>query len=439
MENNIFKLLATLLQPAMLLIMYYNLTKKRIPWLVIALFPVVMIGSYALMNYFFFIPLLIYFYIIGQKYGPSSWGQLSWFFSVYTLFSYSIFSYSTQTLISLLFGDRFLNQYFYILNITVISIAPVILNYFILKILSPNLDFLREHIDYLYKPFFTFINISFTILCTVQFTSYWIETYLIKKDNPIRVYMLTFFLLLIFVLTKYLGNTVNAINTEEIQRLKDQQLLQMERYVNQIENTYDQLRYFRHDFKNILISMDESIKTNDIQIVRENYDKILKSQNIIMHSNNIALSFSKLNNIKNMPVKSILYAHLVSASQKGIDVNLEIEDSIINEPIDTFDYVRVLSVLLDNAIEEAEEYSNGAMNVYFIKDSSNNLTVIVENTFYGKYSNISELFQTSMSSKGHNRGLGLASVEIILNKYRNISLETEIKNDLFIQKIIMKW
>ena len=115
------------------------------------------------------------------------------------------------------------------------------------------------------------------------------------------------------------------------------------------------------------------------------------------------------------------------------------EDSIINEPIDTFDYVRVLSVLLDNAIEEAEEYSNGAMNVYFIKDSSNNLTVIVENTFYGKYSNISELFQTSMSSKGHNRGLGLASVEIILNKYRNISLETEIKNDLFIQKIIMKW
>ncbi|MEJ1312806.1 GHKL domain-containing protein [Latilactobacillus sakei] len=213
----------------------------------------------------------------------------------------------------------------------------------------------------------------------------------------------------------------------------------MERYVNQIENTYDQLRYFRHDFKNILISMDESIKTNDIQIVRENYDKILKSQNIIMHSNNIALSFSKLNNIKNMPVKSILYAHLVSASQKGIDVNLEIEDSIINEPIDTFDYVRVLSVLLDNAIEEAEEYSNGAMNVYFIKDSSNNLTVIVENTFYGKYSNISELFQTSMSSKGHNRGLGLASVEIILNKYRNISLETEIKNDLFIQKIIMKW
>ena len=158
--------------------------------------------------------------------------------------------------------------------------------------------------------------------------------------------------------------------------------------------------------------MDESIKTNDIEIVRENYDKILKSQNIIMHSNNIAMSFSKLNNIKNMPVKSILYAHLVSASQKGIDVNLEIEDSIINEPIDTFDYVRVLSVLLDNAIE---------------------------NTFYGKYSNISELFQTSMSSKGHNRGLGLASVEIILNKYRNISLETEIKNDLFIQKIIMKW
>lgn len=419
--------------------MYYNLTKKRIPHMVIALFFVIMISSYIIINYFFFIPLLIYFYIIGQKYGSIRFRSLSWFYSVYTVFSYSIFSYSTQTLISLIFGESFLNHYFYILNITIISIAPLILNYFILKIIRPSLDFLQENVKYLDKPFLIFINISLTILCTIQFTSYWIETFLIKKDNPIRIYMLVFFLILMLVLDKYLSDTVHTFHNEEIKELKDQQLLQMERYVNQIEKTYDQLRYFRHDFKNILVSMSESLKTDNIKIIRENYNNILKSQNIVMENYNIELIFPKLNNIKNMSVKSVLYAHLVNALQNNIHVNLEIEDPIVNEPIDTFDYVRILSILLDNATEEAEKYSDSVINIYFIKDISNNLTVIVENTFRGNYSSISKLFQPAVSSKGNNRGLGLASIEFTLNKYKNISLETQIENSLFTQKIIMKW
>ncbi|WP_182438018.1 sensor histidine kinase [Bombilactobacillus bombi] len=292
---------------------------------------------------------------------------------------------------------------------------------------------------YLDKPFLIFINISLTILCTIQFTSYWIETFLIKKDNPIRIYMLVFFLILMLVLDKYLSDTVHTFHNEEIKELKDQQLLQMERYVNQIEKTYDQLRYFRHDFKNILVSMSESLKTDNIKIIRENYNNILKSQNIVMENYNIELIFPKLNNIKNMSVKSVLYAHLVNALQNNIHVNLEIEDPIVNEPIDTFDYVRILSILLDNATEEAEKYSDSVINIYFIKDISNNLTVIVENTFRGNYSSISKLFQPAVSSKGNNRGLGLASIEFTLNKYKNISLETQIENSLFTQKIIMKW
>lgn len=439
MLNNILQLIAAMIQSTMLIIMYYNSTKLRIPFMVNALFPIFSLVSYATMNYFFFIPLLFYFYIIGQKYSSIKIKKLSWFYSVYTIFSYSVFSYFTQTLISFFLGDTFLNKYFYILNITVISITPVIFNFLVLKLISPNLTFIKEHIEYLNNSFFTVLNILLTILCTIQFSSYWVETFFIKKDNPIRIYMLTFFMLIVVTMTRYIGHKINILNEEEIKRLKDQQLLDLKNYVSQIENTYEQLRYFKHDFKNILISMHESIKTNNIDVIRDNYEQILNSQDIVTTNNDFTEIFPKLNNIKTMPVKSILYAHLVNALQKKISVSLEITDPIENEPIGVFDYVRILSVLLDNALEESEKYSDGIINIYFINESLYELTIIIENTFHGNYPNISDLFKPSVSSKGNNHGLGLASVELILNKYKNISLETEISKKMFTQKIIMKW
>ncbi|NVY96128.1 GHKL domain-containing protein [Lactobacillus sp. DCY120] len=227
------------------------------------------------------------------------------------------------------------------------------------------------------------------------------------------------------------------VNKKKIQSLKDQQLIDLEHYVNQIENTYEQLRYFQHDFKNILISLNESIKTNDINLVRENYQHILKSQNIVQDTNKSELNFPKLNNIKNMLIKSILYAYLVQATQKRVPVTLEVTEPIVNEPIDTFDYVRLLSILLDNALEEAEKYPDGVVHLCFIKN--NDLTVIIENTCHENYKQLPELFKKSISSKGKQRGLGLASAEMILNKYKNISLETQVAGQVFTQKMIMKW
>lgn len=50
---------------------------------------------------------------------------------------------------------------------------------------------------------------------------------------------------------------------------------------------------------------------------------------------------------------------------KNIPVHLEIDDVIQDEPIDILDYVRITSILLNNAIEAAEKSENPFLNIVF--------------------------------------------------------------------------
>ena len=48
------------------------------------------------------------------------------------------------------------------------------------------------------------------------------------------------------------------------------------------------------------------------------------------------------------------------------------------------------------------------------------------------------LFKQGFSTKGENRGLGLSNLKEIIDKYKNVTLDTFIKNELFFQEITIK-
>ncbi|WP_373385691.1 hypothetical protein, partial [Klebsiella pneumoniae] len=45
--------------------------------------------------------------------------------------------------------------------------------------------------------------------------------------------------------------------------------------MNEIEAHYNELRRFRHDYQNMLISIDEYLKTDDLEGLQEYYQKNL--------------------------------------------------------------------------------------------------------------------------------------------------------------------
>ena len=255
-------------------------------------------------------------------------------------------------------------------------------------------------------------------------------------NNPLRNWIIAIFIITIVILLRYIGNKTKALDRQRIQVLKDNQLTDLTAYVQQMETMYDELRSFRHDSHNVLISLNESIKTKNLGIIEKTYDQILTNEGLKLQETQYSLT--KLNNLKTLPVKGVFSTHIIAAWQKKIDVHLEIEDIIENEPIDILDYVRITSILLDNAIEAAEKAEKPSLSIVcFTTVNPVAIYLIIENSCQNELLNISTIFQNGVSSKGENRGVGLANVNKILKEYPHISLQTESEPFLFRQTLII--
>ena len=399
--------------------------------------PLISFIGYLLLNYWVFVVPISYFLIIGKIIKRDSSNNMIWFYSIYSTFSYAVFAYSMNATILFFIGEDTFTQYMYLINMTISPIFSMICNLILLRLIRPSVYFLEKYKDNWNQFFLLFINILLTLCCIIQFGNYWIERYLIKDENPIRKYLIAIFILVIVLLVIYLNIKTRQLDKQRIQQLKDNQLADLTSYVQQIEAMYSELRSFRHDYHNVLISLNQSIKTKDLSVIEDTYARILETEGIVLEDEHYALG--KLNNLKTLPIKGIFSTHIIQAWQKNIPVHLEIEDIIQDEPIEVLDYVRITSILLDNAIEAAEDAENPFVTIVFLKNKKEKeIQLTIENSCSDEPIDIVKIFDKDFSTKGKNRGLCLATIQTILQNYTNLSLQTEYQDGVFRQILMIK-
>ncbi|MBO0411457.1 GHKL domain-containing protein [Enterococcus hulanensis] len=419
------------------LFIYSRLINKKIPFRMIIILPVISTVIYLLFNYWVFAAIMIYFFIIGKRLNKDCSNNLIWFFGIYTTFSYVVFAYFMNSSIHFFLGENVFDQYMYVINMTISPVFSVICNLILLRLIRPSISFLEKYQDNWNQIFLLIINVLLTLCCIIQFSNYWIEEYVLKGENPVRKYLIVVFILVIILLIVYLNIKTRQMDKQRIQELKDNQLADLTSYVQQIEAMYGELRGFRHDYHNVLISLNESIKTKDLSIIQDTYNRILNQEGIALDDEHYSLA--RLNNLKTLPIKGIFSTHIIQAWQKNIPVNIEIDDVIQNEAIDILDYVRIASILLDNAIEAAEKAENPFLTIVFLRDETmNKIQLIIENSCPDEVIDITKIFKKDYSTKGENRGLGLATVQAILQNYTNLSLQTEYQFGVFRQVLMIK-
>ena len=219
---------------------------------------------------------------------------------------------------------------------------------------------------------------------------------------------------------------------KEIIDQKDTQLNELSIYSHHVESLYEEIRSFRHDYINILTSLKLGIDNQDIEAIKTVYNGVLRdSANQFYDSK---FDIAKLSNIKNDAIKSILSAKLLEAQNRGISISVEIEEPVSNFRIELLDFITVLSVLCDNAIEATIEAINPRMTVAFM-NNDDSLVLIVENSIKTEKVDVSRIFARGYSSKGEGRGLGLHNVNSILEKYPKSTITTRSANHLFSQTI----
>ena len=101
--------------------------------------------------------------------------------------------------------------------------------------------------------------------------------------------------------------------------------------------------------------------------------------------------------------------------------------------MELLDFITVLSIFLDNAIEASLDSSTKEVNIALISGETD--VVIVENTIAQESINTVGIFKLGRSSKGEGRGIGLSTVREILGKYPNCSLSTQSKDYRFKQTL----
>ena len=315
----------------------------------------------------------------------------------------------------------------------------IIFNFFIslafLKWLDYDFTSLRKEIlDKGFQKSLTKINwimgAYYLVMESLSFFEYEQSIQSTTVRHLILVFYLLFFMGVIKKLDTYLKEKLQKkLNQEQTLRYRD-----MERYSLHIEELYKEVRSFRHDYTNLLTSLRLGIEEEDMGQIKEVYDSVLKDSSQKLQDNKYDLG--RLVNIRDRSLKSLLAGKFIKAREKDIVFNVEVPEEIQVEGMSLLDFLTIVSILCDNAIEASAEASQPHVSIAFIKNGAQE-TFIIENSIKEEGIDISEIFSFGVSSKGEDRGVGLYTVMKIVESYPNVSLNTTCQDQVFRQVLTM--
>ena len=290
----------------------------------------------------------------------------------------------------------------------------------------------REILDKAFQKSLTKINwIMGAYYLVMQSLSYFEYAYDIQSKTVrhlILVFYLLFFMGAIKKLDTYLKDKLHErLDQEQVLRYRD-----MERYSRHIEELYKEVRSFRHDYTNLLTSLRLGIEEEDMEQIKEVYDSVLKDSSQKLQDNKYDLG--RLVNVRDRALKSLLAGKFLKARDKNIVFNVEVPEEIHVEGMSLLDFLTIVSILCDNAIEASAEASQPHVSIAFLKNGAQE-TFIIENSIKEEDIDISEIFSFGASSKGEERGVGLYTVMKIVESHPNTSLNTTCQNQVFRQAL----
>ncbi|MBM7643567.1 GHKL domain-containing protein [Streptococcus loxodontisalivarius] len=241
----------------------------------------------------------------------------------------------------------------------------------------------------------------------------------------------TYGMLFIYLLST-LGKSAHKNIEEKIAEEQARRISNIEHYGQRMEQLYQEILVFEDDYKDMLRQLKESCDSNDIEVIRQTYNRIL-GKNIDYYSSS-HFELGRLITIENSALKSVLSAKILEAEEKGITISTEFPDLITETPISSLDLAIVISILFDNAIEAALGTEQPTIRIAFFKNFDSHL-FIISNATKEEQINTSHIFELGVSSKGENRGLGLSNVSQILDDYPMAMLSTSSHNFEFTQKL----
>lgn len=257
-----------------------------------------------------------------------------------------------------------------------------------------------------------------------------------KKVTSLSIFFTIFVLVqIVFAMATY----VELINIQKHLLKKSQQdklikeQKQLQDYAQYLEESEDELRAFRHDYRNMFNSLKISAQEGNTKEVIQKLDEYTKA-------NLNAKAFEKyrdVNHIKIKSLKSIIIAKLTEMYSEDIPYNFECRDelTILPKNINELDLVRIIGISCDNAIEESKELleRNKEAHIEIMINSNDNgeFEYEIQNKRRESKISLKQIQQRGYSTKKSHSGVGLANINNIKNKYENMTISYEVPKEYF--------
>lgn len=420
------------------LILFLTISKAQAKLWKILLFFIVTIPTIFLVDPYYIILDPIYFFIFSLFIRPNK-----------PLSNHVFYSFSTATISDfmsrmvgyIILPTLFHQSYDYLTTQT----WYVILVYALILPLYAFIHYVL-HIDYgaiqmanseMVSKTYQIMNITMVLFYILVQSSIFIEHYFPRFAliQAYHRYLIIYFYALVFLwgilnLNKISTRTVALIINEERQK----HYRNLANYNHYLEAFYQEITDFRNKTRKNLLLLEESIESGDKKRIQKDFNAYIQNHKNPFPEQKYYLD--KLVHLKISPIKSLISAKLLEAQEKGISVTIEIPEVISSLAMKDIDFIIVLSVFLDNAIEAAmDSHGKRIRLAMFMHDEAVN--VIIENSSSVEKINLNQIFASGYSTKGHNRGIGLSNVMKIMNRYPNCILSTKSSNYTVTQHLII--
>lgn len=292
--------------------------------------------------------------------------------------------------------------------LTIASTIPVLL-------FKPLNEFIRKNLKVLER---NQIYIMWLFLATIIITLSYRNMISIGNMGAVVINLV---LVLVFVIIVYLLYK-ESIKSNKLSENYNILLNYLEQYEKEIEEK----RKIVHDFKNQLIVINGYADSSNTKL-KEYISEIIK-ENRVIRDNYLVKNIDKIPS----GLKGLIY-YKFSQLDKSMNIDLLIKKKIkefddLNSKVNK-DVIKIVGILLDNAIESARA-SNDKYISLEMKKEDNKILIIIENSTDKKV-DTSKIMVTGFSTKGKNRGYGLSIVNDIIKNNDKIEFTMNSYGSMF--------